>query len=236
MPDYQAVFDRVGLLISVDLDALLARALGVNSVAVFDEYINRMNGALDWLQAAEEVERGHALALARLIEGLRRQTEQLDRDVDRLLERGERALAAARQAVLNGRVQLLEQLLQEQRGGQAEAARLVDWRARLVARIDLSAAKRQQLVALIAQNKAAAQCGTLEEGGGVDSPDHRRGVETLWGAGQMSVVAEGTNEASSAVIDAILGTDDIERQLREREEKMLAQAKTSPALPEHRDG
>ena len=60
MPSYQSIFDRVGLLIAANVNALLDRALGANSVAVFDEYVNRMNGALGALETAEGVERGRA--------------------------------------------------------------------------------------------------------------------------------------------------------------------------------
>src|SRR5512146_1871212 len=101
MPSYQSIFDRVGLLISANVNALLDRALGANSVAVFDEYVNRMNGALDALETAEGVERGRAKTLGRQIDELEADTVRLDSDVDRLLARNERTLAAARQAVFN---------------------------------------------------------------------------------------------------------------------------------------
>ena len=41
MARYQSIFDRVGLLISANVNALLDKALNTNSIAVFDEYVNR---------------------------------------------------------------------------------------------------------------------------------------------------------------------------------------------------
>src|SRR5512146_1394733 len=113
MPSYQSIFDRVGLLVTANVNALLDKALGANSVAVFDEYVNRMNGALDALQTAEGVERGRSKTLDRQIDTLEAEVAQLDEDVDRLLGQGARALAAARQAVFNTKSELLTQLRED---------------------------------------------------------------------------------------------------------------------------
>jgi phage shock protein A len=238
MAGYQSIFDRVSLLVTANINALLDRALGANSVAVFDEYINRMNGALDALQTAEGVERGRLKTLARQVSDLQAQAAQLDQDVDRLLERGERTLAAARQAVLNSKTQLLEQMREDHAQSMNEVAKLADSRAKLSAQIEVSQAKRLQLVALIEQKKAADLRYKAQAGVHVAAPDRMHTEEILERARQEKEIAEGKNEAAAATIDArideILGTDEIEWQLREREAKLLG-TKRVEELPEPKD-
>lgn len=239
MAGYQSIFDRVTLLVTANINALLDRALGANSVAVFDEYINRMNGALDALQVAEGVERGRSKTLARQVSDLQTQCAQLDQDVDKLLERGERTLAAARQAVLNSKSQLLEQMRDDHVQSQGEIAKLADSRAKLSAQIEVSRAKRMQLVALIEQKKAADLRYKAQAGAHVAAPDRMQTDEILERARQEKEIAEGKNEAAAATIDArideILGTDEIEWQLREREAKLLGGGKRPESLPEPKD-
>ncbi len=235
MPSYQSIFDRVGLLITANINALLDRALGANSVAVFDEYINRMNGALDALQTAEGVERGRAKTLRRQIGELEAQVAQLDEEVDRLLARGERALAAARQAVFNTKSKLLEQIKEDLGQCQEEIAKLANSRAKLSAQIEVSQAKRQQLVALIEQKKAAELRYQAQAGAHVAAPGQLRVDEILEKARQQLEIAEGKNEAAASTLDArideLLGTEELEWQLQEREAKLLGTRKVE-RLPE----
>jgi phage shock protein A len=235
MPGYQSILDRVGLLIAANVNALLERALGANSVAVFDEYVNRMNGALDALQTAEGVERGRAKTLSRQIDELEVEAARLDEDVDRLLDRGERTLAAARQAVYNTKSSLLEQLQEDLASSQQQVAKLADSRAKLAAQIEVAQSKRQQLVALIEQKKAAELRYKAQTGAHVSGPDRMRTGDILERARQELEVAEGKNEAAAATLDAriddLLGTDEIEAQLQAREAKRLGGRKTEQ-LPE----
>lgn len=224
MPSYQSIFDRVGLLITANVNALLDKALGANSVAVFDEYVNRMNGALDALQTAEGVERGRSRTLSRQIEELRDEVARLDDDVDRLLDRGERTLASARQAIYNTKSQLLEQLGEDQEGCEKEIAKLADSRAKLSAQIEVAKAKRQQLVAVIEQKKAAEIRYRAQAGAHVATPDRLRTDDILEKARQDLEIAEGKNEAAALTLDSridqLLGSDDLELQLQAREARL----------------
>jgi phage shock protein A len=225
MPSYQSTLDRVGLLISANINALIDRALGANSVAVFDEYLNRMNGALDALESAEGVERGRSRTLARQIEEVRAECAHLDDDVDRLLAKGERALAAARQAVFNTKSQLLEQLSEDQTNCQREIGKLAESRAKLGAQIEVSQSKRQQLISFIEQKKAAELRYKAQAGAHVSTPDRLRVDDILEKARQELEVAEGKNEAAASTLDSrideLLGTEDLEQQLQARETKLL---------------
>jgi phage shock protein A len=225
MPSYQSIFDRVGLLVTANVNALLEKALGANSVAVFDEYVNRMNGALDALQTAEGVERGRSKTLDRQINELEVEVGQLDQDVDRLLAQGARALAAARQAVFNTKSELLTQLREDRADAGIEIEKLANSRAKLSAQIEVSKAKRQQLVGLIEQKRAADLRYKAQQGAHISGPDRLRTDDIIERARQEKEIAEGKNEAAALTldqrIDDLLGTQDLELQLQAREAKRL---------------
>ena len=239
MAGYQSILDRVGLLITANINALLDKALGANSVAVFDEYINRMNGALGALETAEGIERGRAKTLTRQIDDLETQCEQLDDDVDRLLAKNERQLAAARQAVLNTKSQLLEQMKVDFTNCQQEVGKLADSRAKLMAQVEIARSKRQQLMAYMERKKAAELRYQAQAGVHIAAPDRLKIDELLEKERQMLEVTEGKNEAVAASLDSrideLLGTDEIELQLQAREVKMLG-SKKREALPETAGG
>jgi phage shock protein A len=225
MPSYQSIFDRVGLLVAANINAILDRALGANSVAVFDEYVNRMNGALDALQSAEGVERGRGKTLDRQIDELEGEVTRLDSDVDRLLERGERTLAAARQAVYNSKSELLAQLQGDRTECAAEVEKLANSRAKLSAQIEVSKAKRMQLVGLIEQKRAADLRYKAQQGAHGSMPDKIRTEDIIERARQEKEIAEGKNEAAALTLDQrvddMLGSEDLELQLQAREAKRL---------------
>jgi len=224
MAGYQSILDRVGLLITANLNALIDRALGANSVAVFDEYLNRMHGALDALTTAEGVERGRSRTVTRQLSELDVEIRKLDGDVDRLLERGERTLAAARQAVLNTKTNLRADLQEDLERSRAEVEKLADARAKLQAQIEVTRAKRQELVSLMEQRKAAELRYRAQAGAHAATPGTLRTDEILERARQEVEVAEGKNEALASTLDArideILGAEEIEAQLQEREARL----------------
>jgi phage shock protein A len=235
MPSYQSIFDRVGLLVTANVNALLDKALGANSVAVFDEYVNRMNAALDALETAEGVERGRAKTLTRQIDELEAQVAQLDDDVDRLLAQGARTLAAARQAVYNTKSELLAQLTKDRQDCGLEIEKLANSRAKLSAQIEVSKAKRQELIGLIEQKKAAELRYKAQQGAHVSAPDRLRTEDLIEKARQEKEIAEGKNEAAALTldqrIDDLLGSQDLELQLQAREAKRLG-AGQRQQLPE----
>jgi phage shock protein A len=239
MPSYQSIFDRVGLLIAANVNSLINKALGANSVAVFDEYVNRMNGTLDALQTAEGVERGRSKTLDRQINELEVEVGQLDEDVDRLLERGARALAAARQAVFNTKSELLTQLRQDLTECGVEIEKLANSRAKLAAQIEVSKAERQRLIGLIEQKKAAELRYQAQAGAHASLPDQLRTKDILEDALQKKEIAEGKTEAAAATldqrIDDLLGSEDLELQLQAREAKRLGTGQR-PQLPEPKEG
>jgi phage shock protein A len=235
MAGYTSILDRVSLLISANINALLDKALSLNRLAVFDEYLNRMGEAYESLQTAEGIERGRTRTLMRQLEETEAEVAKLDSDVDRLLQKGERGLAAARQAVLNTKLGLLEDIRENLQQSQLEAQKLADAKAKLQAQIEVTKARRQELVSLIEQKRASdlrlkAQQGIREIG------DKTKTDALIERARQELEIAQGKEEAArdtlEARIDEVLGADEIEQQLAAREARLGLKPASAPQLPD----
>ncbi|MFN8535675.1 MAG: hypothetical protein U0556_19220 [Dehalococcoidia bacterium] len=235
MAGYSSILDRVSLLVSANINALLDKALSLNRLAVFDEYINRMGEALESLQTAEGIERGRTRTLMRQLEETEAETTRLDDDVDRLLQKGERGLAAARQAVLNTKLGLLEDVRENLQQSQLEAQKLGDAKGKLQAQIEVTKARRQELVSLIEQKRASDLRLRAQEGVR-DIGDKTKTDALVERARQELDVAQGKEEAArdslEARIDEVLGADEIEGQLAARETRLGLASGDTRQLPE----
>lgn len=224
MAGYQTLWEKVGILVSANLNGLMDRALSLNSVAVFDEYLNRMRAELAALQSAEGFERGRVRTLTRQLAGLERECSQYDQDVDRLLLRGGRELAAGLQTMLNTKRGLIEQLSQSLDEARSEITRLTGARTSLGVQIDATEAKRSELQALLQQKRAAdlrARATTGFTGQVGASAQAQAVIERVR---QETDVAIGRAEVAGATLDArideIIGAETVDQQLRERESRL----------------
>ncbi|MCS6801281.1 MAG: hypothetical protein NZ773_04990 [Dehalococcoidia bacterium] len=235
MAGYTSILDRVSLLISANINAVLDKALSMNRLAVFDEYLNRMGEAYESLQTAEGIERGRTRTLTRQLEEIEAEVAKLDSDVDRLLQKGERTLAAARQAVLNTKLGLLEDIRENLQQSQQEAEKLADAKAKLQAQIEITRARRQELVSLLEQ-KRASELRLKAQQGIRDIGDKSKTDALIERARQELELAQGKEEAArdtlEARIDAVLGADEIEQQLAAREARLGLRRSGAPQLPD----
>ena len=224
MSGYQSFWDKISVLISANLNSMVNRALSMNSLAVFDEYLNRMRAELAALQSAEGFERGRTKTLTRQIAALDSECARYDHDVDRLLLKGERNLAAARQTTLNTKRSLADQLKQSLTDAQAEVERLTSTRYALGAQIERTETKRSELRSLLEQRKAAMLRAKAMAGvtGGGDSAGLADGIVER--VRQETEIAQGRAEAGAITLDSriyeIIGAEDVEIQLQEREERL----------------
>ena len=236
MSGHQTLLDRMLLLVAANVNALLTRAEQSNSVGLLDEHINRLREAHGELLAAEGVERGHARDFVRRVESTRAQASKYDSEINQLLVRGERALAATLQARLNATTRGLDQLLSGLAECHAETGRLGDARFRIAGQIELAQAARQQLVALLARKRAAeARLRATALAGRFDAlealgegPIERVRMELDVLAGRQEVEADRQPDR----LESALVMDAIDRQLRERELRLLPEVGTQrPIVP-----
>ena len=85
MAGYQSFWEKISILISANMNAMANQALNMNSLAVFDEYLNRLHAELAALQSAEGFERGRTKTLTRQIAGVEAECARYDQEIDRLL-------------------------------------------------------------------------------------------------------------------------------------------------------
>jgi phage shock protein A len=231
MDGHHGILNRVGFLIAANVHAIVTAAAEAQSTAVFDEYIREARGALDGLISAEGVQRGRAKTLARRIDALQASISQADRDVDLLLSRGERGLAAVQQSLINTRSDTLAGMQAQRQQCLEQVARLSKTRANLSARIDTLESERLRLEGMLEQRKAAQlQQKMLIAAGGAMDGQGRTALIVERVAHKLDV-EEGKVEAATSSLEsgiaAIIQGEVVDRQLDAR----LAQLREAGALP-----
>jgi phage shock protein A len=224
MAGYISLRAKISILVSANLNSLVNRALSVNHLAVFDEYLNRMRAELAALQSAEGFERGRVKTTTRQSTALEAECIRYDQDVDRLLLKGERVLAAGRQATLSTKRALIDHLTLSRQEAQAEIEQLSRARSSLTAQIELTEAKRLELRSLLQQRKASeirarTLAGVVSHSGAASHAE-----EILERVRQDTEVAQGRSEAAAMTMESriydVIGAEDVELQLQEREERL----------------
>ena len=224
MAGYLSLRAKIGILVTANLNAMVNRALAVNDLAVFDEYLNRMRAELAALQSAEGFERGRVKTTTRQIAALEAECIRYDQDVDRLLLKGERVLAAGRQATLSTKRALVDHLTLSRQEAQVEIEQLSRARSSLTAQIELTEAKRLELRSLLQQRKAAEMRAKTLAGVVSYSGSANHAEEILERVRQDTEVAQGRSEAAAITMESriydVIGAEDVELQLQEREERL----------------
>ncbi len=233
MDGRNGILDRVAFLVAANVNAIVNQVIEGNSIAVFDEYIRQVRVALDALISAEGVQRGSAKTLTRRIDAMRVSIEQADREVDVLLARGERGLAAVRQSVLNTRGDALARLEAQRAQCLEQVASLGASRANLSARIEMLEAERLQLEGILERKRAAQLHQKAVLSAGSRLPDTGRTAEILERAQIKLDREQGMVDARSSSIESsgamLLDTDRVGRQLDARLAQ-IAQTVEAPAL------
>lgn len=240
MAGYTSILDRVGLLLSANINDLLDRALNANKPAVFDEQINLLNGSLEKITVALGESMGRERTLAREIGDLKQQMEKMDGEIDRLLELEDQeqdpkrrasitTLATTRQANFNTSQEVLDLKEEQLKESEEQIGQLRDAKIKLEARIDTLRAQKGQLLALISERKAAEAQGKALSDADIRSRfspeslirEEREAVERARGI----VAARGISVEQQ--LDDLLGNDALHQQLEERRARRLGTSRVS---------
>lgn len=229
MAGYEGILGKVRLLLTASIQDVLNRALNANKPAVFDEEINKLQGSLETITISLGETIGRETTLTREIGEYKAQLDKIDGEIDRLLDLEEkeadpgrlasiRALATDRQSKYNTTNEICELKESQLAAIKAQRADLEDARIKLSARIDLLRSKKAQLMALIAERKAAEAQGQALSVADIQS---RFSPEALIREEQEAVErARGIVTARTSTVDQqlddILGSDELQRQLDER--------------------
>lgn len=166
------LLDRVGTLISANINWLVTSALKANSMAVLDEYIRRVEDNLEALEDAAATVGGEAKTLRRKFEDLQGQVDALDRNIDLLLGEGKESLAVAAQSRYNTIERLAQTYKEQAMHQEVEFQKLMDSKLRLEAKLTEAKQERVELQAMLDLAKSKELTHKVVEGvGGVTTSE-----------------------------------------------------------------
>lgn len=234
MAGYTSILDRVGLLLSANINDLLDRALNANKPAVFDEQINLLQGSLEKITVALGESIGRQRTLEREVVETKAQLAKMDGEIDRLLElegqetnTARRAsittVATTRQAAFNTTQEVLDLKEEQFREAGEQIGNLRDAKIKLEARIDTLRAQKGRLLALISERKAAEAQGRALSDADIRSRfspealirEEREAVERARG------IVAARSISVEEQLDDLLGNDALQAQLEERRARKL---------------
>jgi phage shock protein A len=142
-----SLLERVGTLISANVNALVSRALKANSMAVIDEYIRRVENELEALEDAAATVGGEVKTLKRKHDEYQAKSEELDRNIDLFLQQGKEQLAVAAQSRHNTFKRLVESYSEQHQAQEVEFQKLLDAKLKLEAKLTEIRQERVELQA-----------------------------------------------------------------------------------------
>ncbi len=174
----QGILEKINILISANLHALVDRALQANSVQVMDEYIRRADRDLDTLETQIVTVGGSVRTLKRKYEEMTAAAEKLDRNIDSLLTAGRTDQAARLQAELNVKQQQAQEYYQQWQNQEQEYKRMLDAKLKLEARLNTVRQEREHLQELLklaeAKRATTRTIRSLNDIQGIGDADIRR--------------------------------------------------------------
>jgi phage shock protein A len=144
-----SLLERVGTLISANVNYLVSKALKANSVAVLDEYIRKMEDNLEALEDAAATVGGEAKGMRRKYQETQAKANELDGSIDLLLSQNKADLARAAQSNYNTLSHLSDTYGQQAAAQELEFQKLQESRTKLEAKLAEVKQERVQLQAML---------------------------------------------------------------------------------------
>jgi len=167
-----SLLERVGTLISANLNYLVSKALKANSMAVVDEYIRNVEDNLDALEDAAATVGGEAKTLKRKYDELLAQAMELDKNIDLFLKQGKEDLATAAQYRYNTIKRLADTYGEQAKAQDIEYQKLLDAKLKLEAKLTEAKRERTELQAMLDLAKSKELTHKVVEGvGGVTASE-----------------------------------------------------------------
>ena len=219
-----SLLERVGTLISANLNWLVGKALKANSMAVVDEYIRRVEDNLEALEDAAATVGGEAKTLKRKFIEFKTKAEELDKNIDLFLTQGKESLAVAAQSRFNTYDRLVGSYREQYLSQEQEYQKLLDAKLKLEAKLTEVRQERIELQAMLDLAKSKEVTHKVVEGvAGVTSEE--AGLESIREEIQRRLdKATAQSEMDASRLDEqmakVLEEDEIQGQLAHRKEKL----------------
>jgi phage shock protein A len=219
-----SILERVGTLISANLNWLVSQALKANSMAVVDEYIRKVEDNLEALEDAAATVGGEAKTLRRKYEEFHSKALELDGNIDLFLREGKESLATAAQSRYNTIQRLAENYHEQSETQDAEYQKLLEAKLKLEAKLTEVRQERVELQAMLEMAKSKELTHKVVEGvAGVTTSE--AGLADIREEIQKRLdkaAAQGEIDASrlDKQMSKVLEEDLLHRQLSERKAKL----------------
>jgi phage shock protein A len=219
-----SILERVGTLISANLNWLVSQALKANSMAVVDEYIRKVEDNLEALEDAAATVGGEAKTLRRKYEEFHGKAQELDGNIDLFLREGKESLATAAQSRYNTIHRLAENYREQSEAQDVEYQKLLEAKLKLEAKLTEVRQERVELQAMLEMAKSKELTHKVVEGvAGVTTSE--AGLADIREEIQKRLdkaAAQGEIDASrlDKQMSKVLEEDLLHRQLVERKKKL----------------
>ncbi|MHB9034840.1 MAG: PspA/IM30 family protein, partial [Anaerolineae bacterium] len=219
-----SLLERVGTLVSANLNYLVSKALKANSVAVIDEYIRKIEDNLEALEDAAATVGGEAKGMRRKAQEFQAKAEELDRSIDLFLRSGKEELARSAQSNLNTTMRLADTYKEQAGAQEAEFNTLVDAKNKLEAKLSEVKQERQELQAMldVAKSKETTHKVVTGVAGATDAESGIAEMRSAIQARLDKATAQGEMDASRLEHQAaeVLEQDTLDAQLAERKRNL----------------
>jgi len=223
------LLEKVKVLVTANLHALVDQALKSNSLAVVDQYVRQVEDQLGNLEDAAATVGGELKSLQRKLEEHRAKAAELDQAIDGFLVDGNDAAAAAAQSRLNGTQQLVDTYQSQLTRQETEYQQLLEAKTALEARHATMQQQRAELQSLLELAKSKEIVVKT-----------MKGLDAVMGSGDSDVsrIAQSIyarlDKATAAIelrggnlddqIDQVLGRRAINAQLEARKQRLALQS------------
>ena len=220
-----SLFEKVSVLISANMHALVDQALKSNSLAVIDQYIRQVEDNLADLDDAAATVGGEVKSLKRKVDENDQKDDELDRAVNAFLMEGNEAAAVAAQSRLNSVQRLIETYKEQLKRQDEEFKKLLDAKVKLEARLATMKQQREELQALLELAKSkettVKAMKSLDDLMGSGDSDIERIAESIRTRLDKANTASEIRAASlDEQMDAVLERGKLDSQLAERKQKL----------------
>ncbi|GIV74044.1 MULTISPECIES: PspA/IM30 family protein [Caldilinea] len=220
-----SLLDKISVLISANLHALVDQALKSNSLAVIDQYIRQVEQNLEDLEDAAATVGGEAKALKRKLVELEQKESELDRAIDAFLLEGNETAAIAAQSRLNSTQRLVETYKEQLQRQEEEFQKLLDAKVKLEARLATMKQQREELQALLELAKSkettVKAMKSLDDLMGSGDSDIERIAGSIRARLDKATTASEIRAASlDKQMDEILERSALNNQLAERKKRL----------------
>jgi len=159
-----SLLERVGTLISANLNYLVSKALKANSMAVVEEYIRKVEDNLEALEDAAATVGGEAKSLRRKQGEFQAKADELDGNIDLLIRQGKEDLARAAQSRYNTIARLAETYEEQAASQEVEYQKLLDAKLKLEAKLTEIKQEKVELQAMLDLAKSKELTHKVVEG------------------------------------------------------------------------